>query len=189
MEKSFIDELLEEEEAKEEKRTEIYYDFLLLQARELQKAIEANFKTAEREVEVINQWALKKNMVLLKRVGLIERKLEAFIREKGVKTLEMPNGTLKLHKKPDKVEISDLNAFLANAKPEMLTVIPEQIKPDITKIKAYMRQNYSPTGVAGITITEGKEEFSYKIKEVKEDARAEETGAGTKPAEALRIAV
>lgn len=189
MGKSFIDELLEEEEAKEEKRTEIYYDFLLLQARELQAAIEANFKTAEREAEIINQWALKKNMVLHERVGLIERKLEAFIREKGAKTLELPNGTLKLHKKPDKVEISDLNAFLANAKSEMLTVIPEQIKPDMSKIKAYLRQNYSPKGVAGITVIEGKEEFSYKIKEVKEYAGEEETGAGTEPAKTLRIAV
>ena len=185
MVKSFIDELLEEEEAKEEKRTEAYYDLLLLQARELQTAIEVNFKTAEREVEIINQWALKKNMVLHERIGFIERKLEAFIREKGVKTLEMPNGTLKLHKKPDKVEISDLNTFLAYAKPEMLTVIPEQIKPDMTKIKAYMRQNYTP---AGVSVIEGKEEFSYKIKEVKEDVREEEIRIGAEHVKAFGVA-
>ena len=51
----------------------------------------------------------------------------------------------------------------------MLTIIPEQIKPDIAKIKAYMHKNYSPTGVAGVTVTEGKEEFSYKIKEAQEE--------------------
>ena len=69
------------------------------------------------EVEIINQWALKKNMVLHERVGLIERKLEAFIREKTGKDdwiCRMVH--LKMHKKPEKVEISDLNTFLANAK-------------------------------------------------------------------------
>jgi len=186
MEKSFIDELLEEEEAKEEQRTEAYYDLRLLQARELQEAIEVNFKTAEREVEIINQWALKKNMALHEQVGIINCKLEVYIPEKGLKTLEMPNGTLKLHKKPDKVEITNLKIFMKQAKPEMLTVIPEQIKPDITKIKAFIKQNYTP---AGVSFIEGKEEFSYKIKEVKEDGRAEEAGARTERSEALRIAV
>ena len=186
MEKSFIEELLAEEEAKEEKRTEAYYDLLLLQVRELHQAIEENFKTAEREIEIINQWTLKKNTALHERVGIIERKLEAFIREKGTKTLEMPNGTLRLYKKPDKVEITDLSTFLANAKPEMLTVIPEQIKPDLSKIKAFIKQNYTPVGV---TVTEGKEEFSYKIKEVKEDVGTEEAGASAERTETLRIAV
>ncbi len=186
MEKSFIDELLAEEELKEELRTEAYYDLLLLQIKELQADIETNFKSAEKEIEVINNWALKKNLVMHERVNLIERKLEAFIREKDVKTLDLPNGTLKLHKKPDKVEISDLNTFLANAKPEMLTVIPEQIKPDMTKIRAFMKQNYTP---AGVSVIEGKEEFSYKLKEVRENGREEETGARTERPEALRIAV
>jgi len=183
---SFIDELLAEEEEKEEQRTEAYYDLLLLQIKELQSEIQANFKSAEREVEVINSWALKKNLVLHERVNLIERKLEIFIKEKNRKTIDLPNGTLKLHKKPEKVEISDMELFLKQAKPEMLTVIPEQIKPDITKIKAFIKQNYTP---AGVLVIEGKEEFSYKIKEVNEDGRAEEAGARTERSEALRIAV
>ena len=40
-----------------------------------------------------------------------------------------------MHKKPDRVEIEDLDLFLKKAKPEMLTIIPEQVKPDMNKIK------------------------------------------------------
>jgi len=185
-ESSFIDELLLEAEQKEEQRTEAYYDLIMLKIKELQTEIETNFKAAERETEIINMWALKKNNLLHERVCMLERRLEAFIREKDVKTLDLPNGVLKLHKKPDRVEIIDLNTFLANAKPEMLTVIPEQIKPDLSKIKAYIKQYYTPVGV---TVTEGKEEFSYKIKEAKEDVGEEEAGASAERTEALRIAV
>ena len=44
-----------------------------------------------------------------------------------------------MHKKPDKVEIENLELFLSKSKPEMLTVIPEQVKPDLNKIKNYIK--------------------------------------------------
>ncbi len=162
----FIEELLKEAEEKEEQRTQAYYDLQLIEARKLQLQISKNFAEAEVEVKIIQDWAINKNAALHERLQFIERKLEAWIREQGLKTIDLPNGTLKMHKKPDKVEIADMEAFLKHAKPEMLTVIPEQIKPDLNKIKAFIRQNYTP---AGVTVTEGKEEFTYKIKEVRED--------------------
>ena len=73
----------------------------------------------------------------------------------------MPHGTLKFHKKPDKVEISDMDLFLKNAKPEMLTAVPEQFKPDFNKIKAFIKEKGRvPEGVA---LIEGQQEFSYKL--------------------------
>ena len=78
-----------------------------------------------------------------------------------------------MHKKPDKVEITDIELFLSNAKPNMLTVIPETVKPDLNKIKAFVKIKSVPLGV---TVTEGKEEFTYKLKG-QNDAGEEETGA------------
>ena len=161
----FIEEILKEAEAQEEKRTEAYYDLQLIEVRKLQQQIEKNFHEAELEVKIINDWAIQKNAALNERLLYIERKLECFIREQGVKTIDLPNGILKMHRKPDKVEVSDMETFLKHAKPEMLAFIPEQIKPDLNKIKAFIKQNYTP---AGVTVTEGKEEFNYKIKEVKD---------------------
>lgn len=164
-EDNFIEELLKEAEEKEEQRTQAYYDLQLIEARKLQLQIERNFAEAETEVKIIQDWAINKNAALHERLQFIERKLEAWIREQGQKTIDLPNGTLKMHKKPDKVEIADMEAFLKHAKPEMLTVMPEQVKPDLNKIKTFIRGNYTP---AGVTVTAGKEEFTYKIKEIKE---------------------
>jgi len=112
-------------------------------------------------------------------------KLEAFIKEKKEKTIALPNGRLKMHKKPDKVEIEDIDLFLKKAKPEMLTVVPESYKPDMNKIKNYIKTKPVPPGVK---ITEGKEEFSYKLNGVN-DGREEETGTGIKQNNELRAVV
>ena len=84
------------------------------------------------------------------------------MREVCVKTLDLPNGTMKLHKKPDRVEITDINEFLASANVEILTIIPEQVKPDLNKIKSLIKR----TGKApvGTQLIEGVETFSYKLK-------------------------
>ncbi len=90
-----------------------------------------------------------------------------------------------MHKKPDKVEIEDLDLFLKKAKPEMLTVVPESYKPDMNKIKAYIKSKPVPPG---IKVIEGKEEFSYKLNGVN-DGRKKETGAGAEQNNELRVVV
>ena len=115
-------------------------------------------------------------------------KLESFIREKKEKTIALPNGTLKMHKKPDKVEIENLDLFLKKAKPEMLTVVPESYKPDMNKIKNYIKSKPVPPG---IKITEGKEEFTYKLREESEEenGRTKETGVRAEQDNELRAVV
>jgi hypothetical protein len=187
---NFLDELLAEAEQNEELQTESYFDLQLIQLREIKSQITNNFSEAEKEIKIINDWVIRKNLVLQERMKFIELRLEAFIKERNVKTLDLPNGVLKLHKKPDKVEIEDMELFLQNAKPEMLTVVPETIKPDLNKIKSYVKTHLSPP--LGISITKGKEEFSYKLierEEIKEYARKEETGVGSESTNDLRVAV
>ncbi len=184
----FLEELLQEAEQKEEQQTEAYYDLLLLQVKQMQEQIGYNFAEAEKEVQLIKQWALNKNHALQVKIDFIEKKLEYFTKEKGQKTIDLPHGVLRYYKKPDKVEISDIDLFLKNAKPEMLSVVPETIKPDITKIKAYLKGHKAPPGVLVIA---GKEEFTYKLNNGKdnENGGQEETGYSVEPAYENRTAV
>jgi len=135
-EKSFIDELLAEAGQKEELQSEAYADLLISEVGKLEAEIAKNFQTAEEEINIIKEWSLKKNSVIQERANLLRLKLESFIKESGKKTIDLANGTLKMRKMPDKVEITDMEIFLANANSQMLTVIPEQVKADLTKIKA-----------------------------------------------------
>ena len=184
--KTFLDELLEEAELREEIRTEEYYDLVLLQIKNLQGQIASNFSEAEKEIQHINNWVLNRNMVLDERCKMLARKLESFIRERQVKTIELPNGTLKMHKKPDKIEIENLELFLKHARPEVLTIIPEQVKPDLSKIKNFIKRKPVP---AGVIIIEGKEEFSYKLRTEVENGRQEKAGSQAEPASNLRAVI
>lgn len=164
-ETNFLDELLLDAEQKEIKQTAAYYDLILLEISKLQTQIESNFAEAEKEVEIIKEWALNKNSGIQDKINFFVLKLEAYIKEMGEKTISLPNGTLKMYKKPDKIEIEDLDLFLQKARPEMLTIIPEQVKPDLNAIKAYIKTKPIPPG---IRVIEGKNEFSYKLNNRKE---------------------
>ena len=188
MEVNFLDELLQEAELKEDEQTEAYFDLLLLQIKQLTKQIEYNFSQSEKECSMINSFVLHKNAQLQEKIRWSEMKLEAFIREKKEKTIALPNGTLKMYKKPDKLEIENLELFLKRAKPEMLTIIPEQVKPDLNKIKNYIKSKPVP---AGVKVIEGKEEFSYKLREESEEenGRTKETGVRTEQDRTLRAVI
>jgi len=184
---NFLDELLQEAESKEMYQTEAYYDLILLNIKNLQGQNANNFAEAEKEINLINNWTLTRNSVLNERAQVLERKLEAFIREQKVKTVELPNGTLKMHKKPDKVEIENLELFLKHARPEVLTIIPEQVKPDLSKIKSFIKKRPIPIG---IKIIEGKEEFSFTIRKTEvEDVREEKTRTSIESTDIYRAAI
>ena len=190
MEVNFLDELLQEAEAKEEKLSLEYADLTLLEISQLEKQIQANFEQAARECEIIKNWALMRNSKLVSRLEFLSKKLEVFIKESGEKTINLPFGILKMHKKPDKVEIENLELFLKKAKPEMLTIVPESYKPDMNKIKAYIKSKPVP---AGVKVIEGREEFSYKLREESEEennnGRTKETGTGVEQNNKLRVVV
>ena len=192
MNENFIDDLIKEAEEKEEQQTEAYFDLLLLEIKRLNSEIEKNFTEADKEAELIKNWALTKNSKLQNRIDWLAIKLEAFIRERKEKTIELANGVLKMHKKPDKVEITDMDLFLKHARSELLTVVPEQLKPDLNKIKAWLKGHVLPKGV---TVIKGKEEFSYKLNgqlnnlEENNNGGQKEIGTGTQSADKLRVAV
>lgn len=55
-----------------------------------------------------------------------------------------------------------MDIFLANANSEMVTVVPESIKPSLTKIKNYIQMTGKVP--AGCVQVEGKEEFKLTIR-------------------------
>lgn len=177
MESDFIDQLLKEVEEKEQKLSMEFADLMLIEISQLEKQIQTNFEQAAREREIIKNWALSRNSSLASRVEFLSKKLEVFIKETGEKTINLPNGILKMHKKPDRIEVEDLELFLKNARPEWLTTIPEQVKPNLVSIKNHIRTRPIPKGVK---VIEGEVEFSYKLNGV-EDGK-EEARVGTKQA-------
>jgi len=159
---NFLDELLLEVEQKEEQRTSAYYDLLIMEVNNLETEIANNFSEAEKEVQIINEWALKRNSVVQEKANLIKLKLESYIRQEGKKTIELPHGTLKIRKMPDKVEITDMELFLSKANSQMVNVIPESVKPDLTKIKSFIKMTTKIPD--GVTLIEGKEEFKLSLR-------------------------
>ncbi|HOJ19754.1 MAG TPA: host-nuclease inhibitor Gam family protein [Ignavibacteriaceae bacterium] len=161
-ESNFLDELLAEAEVKEEKRTSAFFDLIVMEVSRLESEITHNFTEMEKEIEIIKEWALKRNSVIQERADFLKLKLESYIRQEGKKTIDLPHGTLKIRKMPDKVEITDLNLFLTKANSEMLMVIPEQVKPDLNKIKSFIKMTTKIP--EGVTLIEGREEFRLTLK-------------------------
>lgn len=185
MEINFLDELLLEAENKEVAQTDAFNDLILLEIRRINEKIESNFKTAEQEVALINQWAINKNTTLNERKLFLEKKLESYIRERGEKSISLCNGTLKMHKKQDRIEINN-EIFLKHAHKDLLDIVPETVKASVTKIKQWMKSKPVPKGV---TVIPGKPEFSYKLNDGKENVEDEEIGIESERKESLRVAV
>ena len=185
--KNFLDELLEEVEQKEDQQTEVFIDLLLLRIKSLQEEIADNFSNADKEIEIIKNWALSKNTVLQERINLIEKQLEQFARSSDKKTIDLPNGILKIRKSPDKAEVENLELFLSKANAELVSVVPEQIKPNLKNIKNYIKMTTKVP--EGVRVIEGKEEFSYVIKTEETNAGEKETGIRVEQTNELRAVV
>lgn len=158
----FIEQILKDAEAAECNQRKMYYDLLLLELSKLQKEIENNFDQSDRECQFIKDWAIQINSKIQSKLDFLEMKIESYLRETGLKTLDLAHGILKLYKKPDRVEVNDIEAFLSSATSELLNIIPEQVKPDLNKIKAYIKSKGRVP--SGVQLIPGTESFSYKLK-------------------------
>lgn len=178
--KSFLDELLEQAEAKEVTLHLAHIDLVLAEISNLEEQIQMNFEQTEREKKILDDWTLRKNSKLQDRILWMTKKLESYMKDQGdsVKTIDLPNGKLLRRKQPDKMEITDLEKFMLNADSQMLTVIPETVRPDIKKIMSYYKRRLIlPEGTRLII---GEEKFSIKLNNNKEndDGKSSETGIG-----------
>jgi len=186
---SFIDQLVGEAEEEEQKLNREMADLMLLEICNIQEEIERVFEQAEKERTIIKNWAITKNSKLAGRIEWISKKLELFLKEEGVKTLELAFGTIRFRKQPDKIEIVDDEQFLNNASSSTLTIIPESAKADLSKIKAFIKR----TGriPQGCELVPGETKFSYSINNHKEAEvnGTKETRTGSKQINPLSVVI
>lgn len=179
--RNFLDELLEEAEAREITLHLAHVDLVLAEISNLEQKISDNFLQTEQEKKILDEWTLRKNSKLQDRINWMTKKLESFMKDQAdnVKTIDLPNGKLLRRKQPDKIEIIDLEKFMLSANSYMLSVVPEVVKPDLKKVMAaYKRNLILPEGTRLVI---GEERFSIKLKNNKEEEDGEtETGVGDK---------
>lgn len=166
---SFIQELILEAEEAEQNTTLAFYDLLIIRISEIQKTMDVNYNNCQQEIDLIQNFMLTKNSKLQGQVDGIMSQLESLIKDrnekdKSVKSIDLPHGLIRLHKTPNKVEVSDLDKFMSVATSDMITAVSEQLKPNLNGIKKYVK--LSGRIPEGISIIEGTEKFSIKIKEV-----------------------
>jgi hypothetical protein len=185
----FIDELVKEAEEKEQKLNRELADLMLLEICNLQDEIERVFDQAEKERTIIKNWAITKNSKLTNRIDWISKKLELFLKEENVKTLELAFGSIRFRKQPDRIEIIDEEMFFNNATSSILSIIPETAKVDLNKIKAFIKK--SGRTPKGCEVIPGDIKFSYSInnhKEIEVNGK-KEAGTETKRKDNLRVVI
>jgi len=164
--KNFLDVLLDEVEAKEEKMQLAHVDLVLKEISSLNAEIAKTLSQAEEEKQIIMDWALQRSSKLNDKVEFLSKKLESFMEEQdpSVRTINLAYGQLLRRKQAEKLVVEDLDQFMQNNNLSDLTSItPEVIKADIAKIKSY----YKMTGgklPLGISLVESKDKFSIKLK-------------------------
>jgi len=176
-EKSFIDQLLEEAEEKEKKLEQAQLDLILIEIRKLEDQVENNFDTAAQEREIIKNWALERNEMLTSRIEWLSKKLESYLRDEKLKTLDLPNGIIRIRRQPDSVNIINQEDFFNHAGDQLLEIIPETARPSLLKIRAFIKK----TGriPKGVEVQPQNEKFSYTIK--RNNNGKEKTGDTSEP--------
>lgn len=100
--KTFLDELLEQAEAKEITLHLAHIDLILAEISNLEEQISKNFEQTEHEKKILDEWTIRKNSKLQDRISWMIKKLESFMKSQGelVKTIDLPNGKLLRRKQP-----------------------------------------------------------------------------------------
>ena len=80
-----------------------------------------------------------------------------------------------------------MDLFLQKATSDLITVVPEQIKPNLKNIKNFIKMTTKVPD--GVRVIEGKEEFSYSIKTEETNAGEKEAGIRTEQTDELRAVV
>ena len=188
--KNFLDELLEEVEAKEKSLHLAHVDLVLGEIRNLEVEIATNFKNTDLEKQYLDQWVLQKNSKIQKKIDWMKNKLENFMSEQDpqVRTIDLANGQLQVRKQKDKIQIENMDEFMLNADASMLTVIPESVKPDMRKVMAKYKRSLVPP--LGTKLIVGEDKFIIKIKDKGEQKNgATEAGANFESAKDYKTAV
>lgn len=167
-EKSTLEDLFEElfaniDENKiiESDSPEILFSKFLWKIKYLEGEIDKIKSASEQLIAEVEQWKVHKTEQKLKQIEYLSRQMEYYLRQKEMKTLSLPNGSIALRKQPDRIEITDEELFYQKADESVLRRVPESYAPDMKAI----RDKIKKTGeiLPGIQVTEQESKFSYKL--------------------------
>jgi hypothetical protein len=187
MENNFIDEVLREAEEKEKKLEQAHLDLILVEIAKLEENMERNFDTAAMERDLIKNWALERNSLLQSRIDWLSKKLEKYLREEKLKTLDLPNGIIRIRKQQDQVQVIDEEKFFNNATNDLLEIIPETAKISLLKIKSWIKKT-GRTPV-GCEVIKGINKFSYQIKKENRNNGKGKVRTGSEQISKVNVAV
>ena len=165
IESNFIDEMLQEIEAKEQQMQLAHADIVLKEISSLNADITRILAQSEEEKKIIEDWAIHKCARINERVEWLTKKLEVFMnqQEASVRTIDLAHGQLLRRKQVQKIVVENLEQFLLNKNLSDLTnTTPEVVKPDLAKIKAYYKMTRKIP--LGTSLVESKDKFSIKLK-------------------------
>jgi phage host-nuclease inhibitor protein Gam len=162
---SWLQELLDDAEAAEEKRAlamnKLLADRALAAISVLEGKMNEVTAIAEQEISLISDWKTSEMLKLQKKIDWLAFNLESFIKVTGEKTVTLPHGQLKMRMGRDKVEVVDMEKFLPVGKRlGLLRHIEAKDEPDLVAISAYVKINGKPP--LGVTLTPAQSRFSYK---------------------------
>ena len=116
---------------------------------------------AEKLIQDIETWTDKKIGQHQGQIEFLSKQMENYLRQKEIKSLPLPSGTIGLRKQQPKILIIDEDKFYEKADASILRRIPESFEPDLKAIKEKLKT----TGEIpeGIEVTEQEAKFYYKL--------------------------
>lgn len=162
--KEIFDEMYEAIENAEEltdDSPEVRFSKFLWVIRMKEKDIAKVKATAEKLIRDIEVWTDKKISQHQGQIDFLSKQMENYLRQKVIKSLPLPSGTIGLRKQQPKITIVDSDKFYENADASILRRIPESFEPDLKSIKEKLKT----TGEipAGVEVTEQDAKFFYKL--------------------------
>jgi hypothetical protein len=185
---SWLQELLDQEEIREEKQklemSKIMADRALAAIAVIEGKINEVNEIAEKEITLIQQWNLSEVEKLQKKIDWLVWNLENYMKGTGEKTISLPHGKIAFRMGRDRYEVVDLPRFLPiGQKLGLVRVTPAKTEPDLLAIANYTKLNGGKPPV-GVMLTPAQSKFTYKTKGTSDanernDDQQTETGAST----------
>ncbi len=181
---SWLQELLDQEEIREEKQklemNKILADRALGAIAVIESKINEVNEIAEKEITLIQQWNLSEVEKLQKKIDWLVWNMQNWMQSTGEKTISLPHGKIAFRMGRDRYEVVDLLRFLPiGQKLGLVRVTPAKTEPDLLAIASYTKLNGKPP--VGVMLTPAQAKFTYKTKgtnDVNNERNGEQAEAG-----------
>lgn len=185
---SWLQELLDQEELREEKQklemNKIMADRALAAISVIEGKINDVNELAEKEITLIQQWNLSEVEKLQKKIDWLVWNLENYMKGTGEKTISLPHGKIQFRMGRDRYEVVDIPRFLPiGQKLGLVRVTPAKTEPDLLAIASYTKLNGGRPPI-GVMVTPAVQKFIYKTKgtnDVSDEWNETEAGTTDRP--------